>query len=107
MKNDLLIEGEVIDAVLHYAKNAKDSGLDGVVCSVLESKKIHEICGDEFLTVTPGIRLSSDSKDDQKRVATPSIAKEEGSSYIVVGRSITKSQDPYNTYYEIEKTMRG
>ena len=107
MNNDLLIEGEVIDAVLHYAKNAKDSGLDGVVCSVLESKKIHEICGDEFLTVTPGIRLSSDSKDDQKRVATPSIAKEEGSSYIVVGRSITKSQDPYNTYYEIEKTMRG
>ncbi|WP_282925687.1 orotidine-5'-phosphate decarboxylase [Helcococcus kunzii] len=107
MNNDLLIEGEVIDAVLHYAKNAKDSGLDGVVCSVLESKKIHEICGDEFLTVTPGIRLSSDSKDDQKRVATPSIAKEEGSSYIVVGRSITKSEDPYNTYYEIEKTMRG
>lgn len=107
MNNDLLIEGEVIDAVLHYAKNAKDSGLDGVVCSVLESKRIHEICGDEFLTVTPGIRFSSDSKDDQKRVATPSIAKEEGSSYIVVGRSITKSQDPYNTYYEIEKTMRG
>ncbi|MCT1796759.1 orotidine-5'-phosphate decarboxylase [Helcococcus kunzii] len=107
MNNDLLIEGEVIDVVLHYAKNAKDSGLDGVVCSVLESKKIHEICGDEFLTVTPGIRLSSDSKDDQKRVATPTIAKEEGSSYIVVGRSITKSQDPYNTYYEIEKTMRG
>lgn len=107
MNNDLLIEGEVIYAVLHYAKNAKDSGLDGVVCSVLESKKIHEICGYEFLTVTPGIRLSSDSKDDQKRVATPSIAKEEGSSYIVVGRSITKSQDPYNAYYEIEKTMRG
>ncbi|QUY64498.1 orotidine-5'-phosphate decarboxylase [Helcococcus kunzii] len=107
MNNDLLIEGEVIDVVLHYAKNVKDSGLDGVVCSVLESKKIHEICGDEFLTVTPGIRLSSDSKDDQKRVATPTIAKEEGSSYIVVGRSITKSQDPYNTYYEIEKTMRG
>jgi len=107
MNNDLLIEGEVLDVVLHYAKNAKEAGLDGVVCSVLESRKIHEICGEEFLTVTPGIRLTDDSKDDQKRVATPSVALEEGSSYIVVGRSITKSQDPYNTYYEIEETMRG
>lgn len=107
MNNDLLINGEVLDVVLHYAKNAKESGLDGVVCSVHESKKIHEVCGQDFLTVTPGIRLSNDSNDDQKRVATPQLAKEEGSSYIVVGRSITKSEDPYKTYYQIEETMRG
>lgn len=107
MNNELLIDGEIMDVVLHYAKNAKKAGLDGVVCSVLESNKIHELCGDDFLTVTPGIRLKNDSKDDQKRVATPKTALEEGSSYIVVGRSITKSQNPYETYYEIENTMRG
>lgn len=107
MNNELLIDGEIIDVVLHYAKNAKKAGLDGVVCSVLESNKIHELCGDDFLTVTPGIRLTNDSKDDQKRVATPKTALEEGSSYIVVGRSIIKSQNPYETYYEIENTMRG
>lgn len=107
MNNELLIDGEVIDVVLHYAKNAKEAGLDGVVCSVLESKKIHEVCGDDFLTVTPGIRLTNDSKDDQKRVATPRTALEQGSSYIVVGRSITTSENPYETYYEIENTMRG
>lgn len=107
MNNELLIDGEIIDVVLHYAKNAKKAGLDGVVCSVLESNKIHELCGDDFLTVTPGIRLTNDNKDDQKRVATPKTALEEGSSYIVVGRSIIKSQNPYETYYEIENTMRG
>lgn len=107
MNNDLLIEGEVLDAVLHYAKNAKESGLDGVVCSVHESRKIHEVCGEDFLTVTPGIRLSEDSKDDQKRVATPKLALEQGSSYIVVGRSIIKAENPYDTYYEIEEIIRG
>lgn len=107
MNNDLLIEGEVLDAVLHYAKNAKESGLDGVVCSVHESRKIHEVCGEDFLTVTPGIRLTDDSKDDQKRVATPKLALEQGSSYIVVGRSIIKAENPYDTYYEIEKIIRG
>lgn len=107
MNNDLLIEGEVLDAVLHYAKNAKEAGLDGVVCSVLESRKIHEVCGEDFLTVTPGIRLSEDSKDDQKRVATPKLALEQGSSYIVVGRSIIKAENPYDTYYEIEEIIRG
>lgn len=107
MNNDLLIEGEVLDAVLHYAKNAKESGLDGVVCSVHESRKIHEVCGEDFLTVTPGIRLTDDSKDDQKRVATPKLALEQGSSYIVVGRSIIKAENPYDTYYEIEEIIRG
>ena len=105
MNDELLIPGEVQDCVLHYAKNAKDAGLDGVVCSVHEAKAIHEVCGDDFLTVTPGIRLASDSVDDQKRVATPVYAKEQGCDYIVVGRSITQSKDPLQTYIEIEKMM--
>lgn len=105
MNEELLIPGDVKDVVISYAKLAKESGLDGVVCSVHEARAIHEACGADFLTVTPGIRLSSDSKDDQKRVATPQFAKEEGCDYIVVGRSITKSEDPYKTYNEIEAIM--
>lgn len=107
MNEELLIPGEVQDVVISYAKTAKQSGLDGVVCSVHEARAIHEACGDQFLTVTPGIRLASDSKDDQKRVATPAFAKEEGCDYIVVGRSITKSEDPFKTYQEIEAIMEG
>ena len=107
MNEELLIPGDVKDVVISYAKLAKESGLDGVVCSVHEARAIHEACGADFLTVTPGIRLSSDSKDDQKRVATPQFAKEEGCDYIVVGRSITKSEDPYKKYNEIEAIMEG
>lgn len=107
MNEELLIPGDVKDVVISYAKLAKESGLDGVVCSVHEARAIHEACGNEFLTVTPGIRLASDSKDDQKRVATPSFAKEEGCDYIVVGRSITKSENPLKTYQEIESIMEG
>ena len=104
MNEELLIPGNVKDVVISYAKLAKESGLDGVVCSVHEAKGIHEACGNDFLTVTPGIRLAEDSKDDQKRVATPAFAKEEGCDYIVVGRSITKSEDPYK---KIEAIMEG
>lgn len=107
MNEELLIPGDVKEVVISYAKLAKESGLDGVVCSVHEAKAIHEACGSDFLTVTPGIRLADDSKDDQKRVATPAFAKEQGCDYIVVGRSITKSADPVATYHEIEKTMEG
>ncbi len=107
MNEELRIAGSVQDTVIAYAKLAKESGLDGVVCSVHEARAIHEACGNDFLTVTPGIRLASDSKDDQKRVATPSFAKEEGCDYIVVGRSITKSEDPFQTYTEIEAIMEG
>ena len=105
MNDELGIPGEVMDCVIKYAKNAKAAGLDGVVCSVHEAKAIHEACGEDFLTVTPGIRLASDSKDDQKRVATPAFAKEQGCDYIVVGRSITKAKDPKATYEMIEETM--
>lgn len=107
MNNELGIDGEVIDCVVKYAKNAKEAGLDGVVCSVHEAKAIKEACGNDFLTVTPGIRLASDSKDDQKRVATPEFAKEQGCDYIVVGRSITKAEDPKATFDAIEAIMQG
>ena len=107
MNREILINGEVEDTVIQYAKNAKEAGLDGVVCSVNEEKKIHEVCGENFLTVTPGIRLSEDSADDQKRIATPEFAKQEGCDYIVVGRSITKSNDPVETFERIESIMRG
>lgn len=105
MNEELGIPGEVIDTVVHYTKNAKEAGLDGVVCSVHEAKAIHEACGDDFLTVTPGIRLANNSVDDQKRVATPETALEQGCDMIVVGRSITKSEDPAGTYRMIEETM--
>ena len=105
MNEELGIEGEVIDTVIRYAKNAKAAGLDGVVCSVHEAKAIHEACGADFLTVTPGIRLAGNSVDDQKRVATPFFAKEQGCDMIVVGRSITKAADPYATYCQIEEEM--
>lgn len=106
MNKELGIEGEVIDTVVHYAKNAKEAGLDGVVCSVHEAKAIHAACGNDFLTVTPGIRLAGNSADDQKRIATPEYAKEEGCDMIVVGRSITKSEDPVKTYQQIEEVMK-
>ena len=106
MNEELGIPGEVLDCVIKYAKNAKEAGLDGVVCSVHEARAIHEACGKDFLTVTPGIRLSDDSKDDQKRVATPAFAKEEGCDHIVVGRSITKSANPQQTYFDIEEMMK-
>lgn len=106
MNEELGISGDVLDTVIHYAKNAKEAGLDGVVCSVHEAKAIHEACGDDFLTVTPGIRLAGNSVDDQKRVATPAFAKEQGCDMIVVGRSITKSEDPKTTYEMIEKEMQ-
>ena len=107
MNEELGIPGEVIDCVIKYAKNAKAAGLDGVVCSVHEAAAIHEACGSDFLTVTPGIRLADDSKDDQKRVATPAYAKAQGCDHIVVGRSITKSSDPLKTYREIEAIMEA
>ena len=107
MNEELGIPGEVIDCVIKYAKNAKAAGLDGVVCSVHEARAIHEACGNDFLTVTPGIRLADDSKDDQKRVATPAFAKEQGCDHIVVGRSITKSADPLEMYRRIEAIMEA
>ncbi|TVT29861.1 orotidine-5'-phosphate decarboxylase [Salinicoccus cyprini] len=91
------------ESVIHYAQLAKNSGLDGVVSSPLESQLIHEHCGDDFLTVTPGIRLNEDSKDDQVRVVTPAGANALGSDHIVVGRSITKASDPAAQYRRVKE----
>lgn len=98
MKNEILIEKPLADAVMSYASNAKNSGLDGVVCSPLEAGKVHEHCGAVFLTVTPGVRFADGDKGDQKRVTTPAQAKEIGSDYIVVGRPITQAADPVAAY---------
>ena len=83
---------------MHYAKNAKDSGLDGIVCSPLEAGVVHEKCGKSFLTITPGVRFADGDVGDQKRVMTPAQAKEIGSDYIVVGRPITQAADPVAAY---------
>ncbi len=98
MQNELLISGNMNDVVVRYAKNAKKAGLDGVVCSPLEAGVVKRNCGENFLTVTPGVRFSSDCHNDQVRFTTPQMAKEYGSDYIVVGRSITGANDPQSAY---------
>lgn len=98
MEKDLLIHGDIKDVVMHYAKTAKNAGLDGVVCSPAEAEKVHEECGADFLTVTPGIRFADSAADDQKRVMTPQQAREIGADYIVVGRPITQAADPVAVY---------
>ena len=98
MENDLLIKEPIDKVVMHYAHNAKVAGLDGVVCSPLEAGKVHETCGSEFLTITPGVRFADGDIGDQKRVMTPAQAKEIGSDYIVVGRPITAAEDPVAAY---------
>lgn len=98
MENDLLIKEPIDKVVMHYANNARLSGLDGVVCSPLEAGKVHDTCGKDFVTVTPGVRFADGDKGDQKRVMTPAQAKEIGSDYIVVGRPITAADDPVAAY---------
>ena len=98
MTADLLIDHPIDEVVLHYASNAKKAGLDGIVCSPLEAGKVHDACGKDFLTVTPGVRFADGEIGDQVRVMTPAQAKEIGSDYIVVGRPITAAADPVAAY---------
>ncbi len=98
MENDLLIHEPIDKVVMHYAANAKKAGLDGVVCSPLEAGKVHDTCGKDFLTITPGVRFADGDVGDQKRVMTPEQAKLIGSDYIVVGRPITAADDPVAAY---------
>ncbi|MBQ2747832.1 MAG: orotidine-5'-phosphate decarboxylase, partial [Firmicutes bacterium] len=98
MESDILIEKPLEEVVMAYAENAKKAGLDGVVCSPLESEKVHSVCGEGFLTVTPGIRFEGGDVGDQVRITTPAKAKEIGSDYIVVGRPITAAEDPVAAY---------
>lgn len=98
MREELLIDRPLEEVVAHYAANAKNAGLDGVVCSPLEAATVHEKCGDSFLTVTPGVRFADGDAGDQVRITTPQKAKEIGSDYIVVGRPITQAEDPLAAY---------
>ena len=104
MQTELWIDKPIADTVVHYAKNAKEAGLSGVVCSPLEAKSIKEACGEAFLTVTPGIRFADSEKGDQARVTTPEDARTGGSDFIVVGRPITAANDPVAAY---ERCVKG
>ncbi|MBR7073621.1 MAG: orotidine-5'-phosphate decarboxylase [Oscillospiraceae bacterium] len=107
MRSELLIGRPLDEVVMCYARNAAAAGLDGVVCSPLEAGKVHERCGADFLTVTPGVRFADGEVGDQKRVTTPAQAKELGSDYIVVGRPITKADDPVAAYRRCVKEFVG
>ena len=107
MHDELLIRGTIGDCVCHYARMAKEAGLDGVVCSPLEAGMVKEHCGAEFLTVTPGIRFADGKVGDQVRVTTPARAREMGSDYIVVGRPITAAEDPVAAYRKCVKEFIG
>lgn len=109
MHDEIKIDKDLVleDVVLSYAKLSKNSGLSGIVCSALEVPRIKEALGDEFITVTPGIRKDKNNSDDQKRVVTPKDARELGSDYIVVGRPITKAENPLNAYKEIKEEFLG
>ncbi len=105
MKEDLLIDRPLDEVVMHYAKNVRDSGLDGVVCSPLEAGKVKAVCGKDFLTVTPGVRFADGDVGDQVRVTTPEKARALGSDYIVVGRPITQAEDPVAAYRKCIKAF--
>ncbi|MBR5817478.1 MAG: orotidine-5'-phosphate decarboxylase [Clostridia bacterium] len=107
MRSDLLIEKPLDEVVIHYAKCAKRAGLDGVVCSPLEAGKVHSACGDDFVTVTPGVRFADGDKGDQVRVTTPETAKQIGSDYIVVGRAVTGADDPVSAYERCVREFVG
>ena len=107
MEQDLLIERPIDEVVMHYAKTAQQSGLDGVVCSPLEAGKVHDSCGADFLTITPGVRFADGDIGDQKRVMTPAAAREIGSDYIVVGRPITAAADPVAAYERCVREFVG
>lgn len=98
MRKQLLIDSPIGETICHYARNAKEAGLDGVVCSPLEAGMVKEACGKDFMAVTPGIRFADAAKDDQVRITTPARAREIGSDYIVVGRPITAAEDPVAAY---------
>ncbi len=107
MKNDLLINEPLDKVVMHYAKCAAESGLDGVVCSPLEAGKVKDTCGKDFITVTPGVRFADGDVGDQVRITTPERAKEIGSDYIVVGRPVTQADDPVSAYERCVKEFVG
>lgn len=107
MQRELLISAPIEETIVKYARNAREAGLDGVVCSPLESPMVHEACGKDFLTVTPGVRFASDDVADQVRVTTPAKARQLGSDFIVVGRPITAAADPAEAYRRCKREFCG
>lgn len=107
MREELLINASIEETIAHYAKNAAEAGLDGVVCSPLEASIVKRACGEKFLTVTPGIRFADAKADDQVRITTPAKARETGSDFIVVGRPITAAADPVAAYDECVRQFLG
>ena len=107
LKEELLIDKPMEEVVMHYADNARKAGLDGVVCSPLEAAAVHAKCGENFITVTPGVRFEEGDRGDQKRVTTPAEARRIGSDYIVMGRPITAAADPVATYIRAKKEFTG
>lgn len=107
MNNELLIPGKVEDVVASYAQTAKESGLDGIVCSPLEAGLVKKRCGSGFYTITPGIRYPDGQTGDQQRVTTPADAAAIGSDYIVVGRPITGAEDPVTAYQKVMADFIG
>ena len=107
MESELLIKKPLDEVVMAYAQNAAASGLDGVVCSPLEASRVHEVCGESFFAVTPGVRFADDDADDQKRVTTPAKARELGADFIVVGRPITQAEDPVAAYRKCIEEFLG
>ena len=107
MQRELLINAPIADTVAHYARNTKEAGLNGVVCSPLEAALVKEACGRDFITVTPGIRFADGDVGDQKRIMTPALARETGTEFIVVGRPITQAADPVAAYRRVCKDFLG
>ena len=107
MQKELLIGAGINETIVKYAQNAREAGLDGVVCSPLEAAMVKEACGREFLTVTPGIRFADAAADDQVRITTPARAREIGTDYIVVGRPITAAADPVEAYRRCVREFIG
>ena len=107
MQKELLIQASMADTVKKYAQNAREAGLDGVVCSPLEAALVKSACGPDFATVTPGIRFADSAADDQRRVMTPEKARLSGSDYIVVGRPITRAEDPVAAYRRCVREFMG
>jgi len=107
LEEDILIKDNIENVILKYAENVRECGLDGVVCSPLEAAEIHGACGNDFLTVTPGIRFRESDIGDQSRITTPSEAGRLGSDYIVVGRPITKAEDPVSAYRRCRADFLG
>lgn len=107
LRDELLISTPMDQTIMAYASNAARAGLDGVVCSPLEAAKVKEVCGENFLTVTPGIRFADSSSDDQVRITTPARARSMGSDFIVVGRPVTQAADPVEAYNKCQKDFKN